>query len=357
MPDVLLFGATGYTGRLTARALARRGASFAVAGRNKTKVEAIAREVGAADARIADAGDLDALRRAVADCRVLLTCVGPFVRYGNGAVRAALAEGVHYIDSTGEGAFIRSLLEQDGAARERGIAMAPAMGFDEVPADVGLRIAVDGLDRADATATYAVPTTPSIGTLRSALGIMLGEGCCLVDGRPQPFHAADESRVAPMPPPLGPKPAISAPLSIGDIASLHDDLRSFKPFVTSGGAQRAALRWARRPAGLFVGSAPGRRILEAVFRRLPEGPDEQGRRKRWTVLIEVSAAGRRRNVSLQGSDVYGLTAELLSAAAIEMAGDGYDRAGVLSPVQAFGLDFLRELLHSSGVEIQVFEPG
>src|SRR5918992_1523075 len=164
MPDVLLFGATGYTGRLTAGALARRGASFVVAGRNREKLEQLATSTGAADARVAEAGDVDALVHALRDVRVLITCVGPFMKMGDTAVEAALRAGVHYVDSTGEGPFIRRLIDErhDDAVRA-GIAMAPAMGFDEVPGDVVSSLAVHGMDRPELALTYAVPRGPSAG--------------------------------------------------------------------------------------------------------------------------------------------------------------------------------------------------
>ncbi|MEA2460537.1 MAG: hypothetical protein QOH90_714, partial [Actinomycetota bacterium] len=204
MPEVLLFGATGYTGRLTARALSRRGVSFAIAGRNRSKLEALAATVGDPQIRIAEAGDTPGLVKALEGCRVLITCVGPFVEMGDTAVEAALEAGVNYIDSTGEGTFIAKLIERDSDARSAGIAMAPAMGFDEVPGDVAATLACDGMPNAELDVTYAVPRTASLGTIRSTLGIILSEGPWLEDGRTRMISAGEETRWAPMPPPLGP---------------------------------------------------------------------------------------------------------------------------------------------------------
>src|SRR5688500_1772647 len=145
MPDVLLFGATGYTGSLTAEALGRRGASFAVAGRSADKLEALAARTGATDARVAEVGDTDALTAALSDVKVMITCVGPFGQLGNTAAEAAIRAGVHYVDSTGEMSFIdRLVATYDERARAAGIVMAPAMGFDEVPADVAVTLATEG---------------------------------------------------------------------------------------------------------------------------------------------------------------------------------------------------------------------
>src|SRR5687767_5757329 len=107
MPDVSLFGATGFTGRLTAQALARRGVSFAIAGRDREKLERLADEFEPRpDVRVAAVGDVHALAAALEDVKVLITCVGPFTELGDTAVEAALRARVHYIDSTGEGTFI-----------------------------------------------------------------------------------------------------------------------------------------------------------------------------------------------------------------------------------------------------------
>lgn len=355
MPDILLFGATGYTGRLTAAALGARGASFALAGRNPSKLEALASEVGAEDARVAEAGNPETLVRALDDCKVLITCVGPFVDHGAAAVEACLATGTHYIDSCGEGTFVAALLDRDAEARGAGITMAPAMGFDEAPCDLGVALAVDGLHRPDVVVTYAVPTTPSGGTLRSALGTLLSPGARIVDGAPEDLHLADQRRVSPMPPPLGPKPAMSAPLAIGHLAPRHADVASFGTFVTTNPLLRTMARATRVPLSGFVKSAAGKKLVGAALAHVPEGPDDRARRKRWTILIEARSGPRWRNVTLQGEDFYGLTAELLSAGALAMSGEGHDRVGVLSPVQAFGTTLLEEELRRFGVSITAFD--
>src|SRR5688572_29076595 len=204
MPDILLFGATGYTGRLTAEALARKGASFAIAGRNKSKLYALADETDGPEVRVASVGDVDSLVAALDGVKVMITCVGPFMELGDTAVEAALRAGVHYIDSTGEGTFVSRLIERDAEAREAGIVMAPCMGFDEVPADVAATLATEGMDKADLIVTLAVPQIASRGTIRSALGIIAEPGQWVRHGQSIKIRAGQERRWAPMPPPLGP---------------------------------------------------------------------------------------------------------------------------------------------------------
>ena len=346
MPDVLVFGATGYTGRLVAHALAERGASFALAGRDRTKLERLASATGNPDVRVASVGDIDALVAALGDCRVLLTCVGPFSELGWTAVEAALRARVHYLDSTGEAAFVGRLTERHDEARAAGIAMAPCIGFDEVPGDAAATLAAEGLVRPDVVLTYALPSNGSRGTVKSALGIITGRGPWIADGEQVSITPGQHERWSPMPPPLGPKAAVSFPLANGHLVPLHVDVNSLELYVTCGTRQRIGmklglplLRTAYKLPLVRDACNRGVHRLQRV-----EGPEEGQRRKWWTILAEARSQGKWRNVSVMGRDVYGLTAALLAAGAMRMAQPDYDRSGVLAPVQALDLDFLEKIL-------------
>ncbi len=357
MPDILLFGATGYTGRLTAAALARRGASFAIAGRNKAKLYALADETDGPEVRIASVGDEDALVTALEDVKVLITCVGPFVELGQTAVEAALRAKVHYIDSTGEGPFVAQLIERDAEARDAGIVMAPCMGFDEVPIDVAATLATEGMEKAELVLTYAVALGLSKGTIRSALGVATSEGQWIRDGRPVMIRAGVERRWAPMPPPLGPKPAVGFPLAEGFLAPLHLDLESLKLFATSGTLQRLGIDYGLPVIGKVMNTSWGRKLFETALRPLPEGPSEERRAKgKWTLLAEATSGKQWRNVAVTGRDVYGPTAEFLATGALRMAADDFEGAGVKAPVDAVGLDTLQKEMVANNISIDVYEP-
>ena len=355
MPDILLFGATGYTGRLTAHALARRGADFAIAGRSRAKLESLASETGDPEIKVAAVGDVDALADALAGVKVLITCVGPFVELGDTAVEAALKARCHYVDSTGEGVFIRRLIdERDEAARAAGIAMAPALGFDEVPADVAATLATEGFTNSDLTLTYALPSTPSSGTAKSVIGIVCSEGHWIVDGDVIEIRAGQHQRWAPMPPPLGPRLSVSYPLAEGHLAPLHLDLHNLRIYGTAARGQALALKALPllKPVITF---GPVQSALEGLIDRTVKPPEGKGRNAPWTILAEATAPGQRRNVALAGRDVYGLTAETLTAAALRMTEDDFSATGVLSPVQAVGIDRLQKELIDFGVSIETYE--
>ena len=356
MPEVLLFGATGYTGRLTARALHERGASFVLCGRDRPRLEALAPELGGAEVRVADVGDVGSLVRALDGVKVMITCVGPFVELGSTAVEAALRAGVHYIDSTGEGEFITRLFERDADARAAGIAMAPALAFDEVPADVAATLATQGMTDPDLVLTYAVPTFASPGTVVSSLGIIAGRAPWIVNHETVWVGAGERERWAPMPPPLGPKPSISAPLAELYLAPRHLDLKGLKLFVTAGTPQRSALRLGLPVLRAALGVPPVRSAINAALRRVVPAPSpEQGARRRFTILAEARDADAWRNVAVSGADVYGLSAQLLAAGAMHMASTEYDRKGVVAPAQAIDVDVLQKELIDHGVAIDVYE--
>jgi short subunit dehydrogenase-like uncharacterized protein len=356
MPDVLLFGATGFTGRLTAHALARRQVDFAIAGRDRTKLLALASEVGDPEVRIAAVGDVDALVSALGDVRVLISCVGPFIDLGDTAVDAALRAGVHYLDSTGEGQFIARLAEsRSDDAHAASVAMVPAMGFDEVPGDVAATLATQDLESPELTVTYAVPSSASSGTARTVPRILASAGRFIENGRIVEVRAGQRRRWSPMPSPLGPRPAASFPLSLLEVAPLHLNLSSLETYVTTSSAQQVAMKAALPMLRASLAIGPVERALKSALGRVP-GPGVEARKKKWTILAEARGSNGFRNVVVRGADVYGLTAETLAAGAAHMAEKSYQRSGVLSPVQAMGLDFLQKELIDQSVSIETYGP-
>ncbi|MGG8405240.1 saccharopine dehydrogenase family protein, partial [Streptomyces sp. 12297] len=199
--DVVLFGATGFVGELTAEYLAGHapaGCRWALAGRSKEKLERLRERLARQHPHcaelpllVADARDGAALRELAAATRVLATTVGPYVWYGEGLVAACAEAGTDYVDLTGEPEFVdRMFLRYDARARETGARIVHACGFDSVPHDlgvwftvqqlpVGVPLRVDGFVRSNALF--------SGGTLASALTAM-GRG-------PQALAAARERRL------------------------------------------------------------------------------------------------------------------------------------------------------------------
>jgi len=131
---VLVYGANGYTGVLIAEEMQRRGLDTLIAGRNRGAIEALGRRLGFAT-RVFDLDDPAAIRPAFEGVALLLNCAGPFSRTAAPLLEACLAQRVHYLDITGEIDVFALCHRADARARERGIVVAPGVGFDVVPTD------------------------------------------------------------------------------------------------------------------------------------------------------------------------------------------------------------------------------
>ncbi|HEX7841659.1 MAG TPA: saccharopine dehydrogenase NADP-binding domain-containing protein, partial [Kofleriaceae bacterium] len=137
--DIVLFGATGFTGRLVADylagAAAREPLRWAIAGRNRDKLEALGLGVPIA---IGDALDPAAMRALARRTTVVCTTAGPFARYGSELVAACAEAGTHYCDLTGEVPWMRGMIDAHHArARASGARIVHTCGFDSIPSDLG----------------------------------------------------------------------------------------------------------------------------------------------------------------------------------------------------------------------------
>src|SRR4051794_2302803 len=181
---IIIFGATGFTGRLVAERLAVQGASPVLAGRTEASVRELAERLGA-EWRVADALRRNSVFALLERGDVLVSTVGPFAKWGEPAVRAAIAAGGTYIDSTGEAAFIRRVSGEFGPPAERaGASLLTAMGYDFVPGALAAALALEEAGAAVRVdiGYYAFGMTPSAGTRASSVGILLDDSHAFRDG-------------------------------------------------------------------------------------------------------------------------------------------------------------------------------
>ena len=145
--DIIVYGATGYTGRLVAEYLSQEyaddsGLRWAMAGRSQSKLEAVRDEINApADTPlvVADTGDADSLRAMAERTRVVLTTVGPYQLYGSDLVRICAETGTDYVDLCGEPAWMRQMIDAHGeTAKQSGARIVFSCGFDSIPFDLGV---------------------------------------------------------------------------------------------------------------------------------------------------------------------------------------------------------------------------
>jgi short subunit dehydrogenase-like uncharacterized protein len=151
--DVVLYGASGFVGKQTVQYFARHAASqpvhWAIAGRNRQKLEAVREAVGIdVDVLVADSQDQAAIDAIVSQTRVLLTTAGPFALYGDALVDACIRFKTHYVDITGESPWVRTLIDRyHTQAAIDGTRIIPCCGFDSVPSDLGTYLIVRYLPR------------------------------------------------------------------------------------------------------------------------------------------------------------------------------------------------------------------
>jgi short subunit dehydrogenase-like uncharacterized protein len=341
---IAVYGATGYTGRLVAGELRRRGLDFVLCGRDAGKLRALADSLGDPDVRAAGVGDRDALRHAFGDCAAVINCAGPFTLHGEPVVRAAVETGTHYVDTTGEQPFMKLVADRyDEPAQAAEVAVVPAMGFDYVPGDLVCRVvARDHEPVGELRLAYAVTGFgASRGTLKSTFELMKGGDVVWEDGSWKPADAGPMRSSVVFPEPFGRQVAAKYPC--GEIVTVprHTRVRTIVARLAVSTMAPVGPFAPLLPA-LMAGSGlamrtPLRGALQAAVGALPEGPGEEARRAaRFVIVVEaVGEDGSSGRGTVFGSDVYGLTAVTSVHGASLLADSSYDRSGVLSPASAF----------------------
>lgn len=361
MPDssrILLFGATGYTGDLTARALVARGARPTLIGRNGARLAALADELGL-DSAVADADDLSALAALVDPGDVLVSTVGPFLRHGEPAVQVAAEVGADYLDSTGEGTFIRRAFEKWGPiAARKDAALLTAFGFDFVPGSLAGALA---LERAGDAATrldigyFVRGFGTSGGTRASIAGMLFEDGYTYADGAVQ--TARTGRRIARFD--VGGRTLTGVSLPAAEHFALPTsypqlkDVEVYLGMPATAGRGLGATALLTTPAGRLE---PLKKISLAVVDRVVKGstggPTAAERAAVHATLVANAYSGSGEllaSVTLDGNDPYDFTAEILAWGAIRAAAGGIKATGAVGPVGAFGLDQLADGCASAGL--------
>lgn len=359
-PRIVVFGATGYTGEHTARALVARGASPVLAARSKDKLEALASELGGLETLVADVSRPESVKALVARGDVLLSTVGPFARWGEPAVAAAIEAGATYIDSTGEPAFIRRVFDEFGPrAAHAGSGLLTAFGYDWVPGNLagGLALRDAGDSAVRVEVGYFGGNQMSGGTRASIVQATLGRSFAYRGGtlRTEPAGRRVGSFELPG---KGSRTAIS----VGGtehfgLPEIHPGLRDVDVMVGQHGPHVRAMPLISQAMN-FALSAPGvrTRMLDFAAGRVKGstgGPDEQARAgSKATVMARAFAPSGEQlsEVTLEGVNPYTFTFEILAWGAIELADGRLLGRGAVSPVEAFELDQLEEGVGSAGIE-------
>ncbi|MFI1921719.1 MULTISPECIES: trans-acting enoyl reductase family protein [unclassified Streptomyces] len=375
--DIVLFGATGFVGTLTAEYLAAHapdGLRWAIAGRGGEKLERLRERLGG-DVGVlrADVSDPASLRALAEQARVVATTVGPYVSYGEELVAACADTGADYLDLTGEPEFVDLMyVRHDARARETGARLLHACGFDSVPHDLGVYFTVRQLPEGvplTVDGFVSVDATFSGGTFASALGQFARGRQMLAAARERGRHEPrlmGRRAAAPVGPPRF-APEVGAwalPLPTIDPQIV---LRSARALPRYGPDFRyrhyAAVR--RLPVALggvaAVGTLAAAAQLPPARRWLSdrlkpgEGPSAQKRARSWfSVRFVGEGGGRRVCTEVAGGDPgYDETAKMFAEAALALACDDLPpTAGQVTTAVAMG-DALTGRLTRAGVRFRV----
>ncbi|MGC9376465.1 saccharopine dehydrogenase family protein [Streptomyces sp. MH13] len=377
--DIVLFGATGFVGELTAEYLAAHapdGLRWAIAGRSEEKLRRLRERLpGAADVGVlrADVSDPASLRELAGQARVVATTVGPYVRYGDALVAACAETGTDCLDLTGEPEFVDlTYVRHDARARETGARLVHACGFDSVPHDLGVYVTVRQLPEGVPLTVDGFVTADAAfsgGTFASALGQFARVRQLRDAARERRRHEprlVGRRAVTPTGAPrfAGEVGAWALPLPTIDAQIVR---RSAKALDRYGPDFRyrhyAAVRHLPvavggvAAVGALVAAAqvpPARRWLTGRFES-GDGPGPEKRAKSWfSVRFVGEGGGRKVFTEVAGGDPgYDETAKMFAEAALALALDDLPpTAGQVTTAVAMG-DALIERLRAAGIRFRV----
>ena len=384
---VVVFGATGFTGGLTAEYLAANlpaDAKWALAGRNRSKLEAVRARLAAinpaaADLELlhADTGEPDTLRVVAESAQVVISTVGPYLEYGEPLVAACAAAGTDYVDLTGEPEFIdRMYLRHHATAVDTGARLVHACGFDSIPHDLGAMFTVAQLpDDVPLTVRGVVRSNAMIsgGTLHSGLGQLsrlramqrAAAARKQVEPRPANRRARAAGTAARRDSALGlwllPLPTVDPQIVARSAAARVDYGPDFTYAHYAGIHNPAVLAGAAVGLAGFVAAAQVPPLRRFIGARIPQGdgPSESRRARSWfTVDFVGDGGGQRVHTQVRGGDPgYGETAKMLAEAAMSLVfDDNPSTAGQVTTATAMGENLLRRLA-AAGITFTVLDPG
>ncbi|WP_280497411.1 saccharopine dehydrogenase family protein [Nocardia asiatica] len=406
--DLVLFGATGFVGKLTARYLADaapESARVALAGRSLDKLTAVRAGLGpkAADwgLVVADSTDRAALDELAARTKVVVTTVGPYLRYGMPLVAACAANGTHYADLTGEPLFIRDAIDaHHEQAVATGAKIVNSCGYDSIPSDLSVyqlyrRTVEDNTgELVDTTLVASLKGGVSGGTIDSGRAMMEAIAADPAKGKvlSHPYSLSPDKS---MDPDVGRQsdqalsrasaidPSLDGWVSTfvmaahntkivrrtnGLLGWVYGKNFRYREVMSAGRSRVAPLVAAGMAGGIVAGmtagallsrASAGRKLLDRVLPKPGTGPSEKARTSGWfsmkTFVHTTSGAKYVATFAGKGDPGYQATAVLLGESGLCLAFDTDKQpelAGVLTPAAAMG-DALTERLRAAGMTITV----
>ncbi|MEM7280023.1 MAG: saccharopine dehydrogenase NADP-binding domain-containing protein [Pseudomonadota bacterium] len=381
---IVVYGATGYTGKLVADYLNQRYGvggeiSWAMAGRSQDKLEATRDELGvASDATmiVADAGDPESLRSMVERASVVLTTVGPYQLYGSDLVAMCAQAGTDYVDLCGEPNWMREMINsQDATARQSGARIVFSCGFDSIPFDLGVWFLQD-----NAIQTHGSPVPRVRGRVRDIKGVW--SGGTLASFRATRAAVAENPELATtLMDPFALTPGFQGAPQPHGMKPMYDDvLESWvAPFmmaiINTKTIHRSNMLQNHRYGEQFVydemlitgpgdqGEAAAKAVaadtsMETDQTQPGEGPTKQQREEGYYDLLFVGEAADgsliRAAVTGDMDPGYGSTSKMIAEAAVcLLENPELGSGGVLTPAAAMGGSLVHRLQNNAGLSFKL----
>lgn len=335
----MIYGATGYTGRLCLEEAVRRGARPIIGGRTAAALDALAREHGV-EGRVFGLDDSAKAATGVQGCVAVLHCAGPFSATHRPMLDACARAGAHYLDITGEIDVFEHVHARDRALRQARIAAIPGVGFDVVPTDC-----------VAALLKRALPEATCLRLAFKALGGGMSPGTTktVLEGLPKGAFVRREGRLVCVPLaskqetfPFADGAASSVLVSWGDVSTAYfsTGIPNIEVYMAASEEQVRMLHWVRR-LSWAIGLGPVQSALRAYIAKRVKGPSEEQRaRGESQIYGEVTGpAGRRAAMTLRTPDGYTHTVDA-ALAAVGRVLEGGIAPGAHTPSTAFGADFV-----------------
>lgn len=354
---VVVYGASGYTGRLVCEFLRQYQVPFVAAGRNAERIQETMDHLPGIETAdyevIAVDNTVEALTDLFEGRQVVCNTVGPFERFGEPVVQAALAAGIHYLDTTGEPAFIQMIADKYGAGfKAKGLAMAPSTAYMYIPVDIGAHICLEEGDIDTLEAVTAGTFVPTFASTQSIYSLFSHDAKYLKNNKMESWLPGKGYEVA------VPGFAVNQlvhPWAGGNLPLVfkdHPQVHTVRQF--SGNTDR----------DLMEGLIALQQQFETDVRSLPKDEQKVALDKivdeieafmppRELTLIHrscdivtgVGSAGGKK-VVIQSTSPYTQTGLFQAATAVKLMADGADKAGFVSPCQAVGHKYLLGQLKS-----------
>jgi len=339
---VLLYGATGYVGKLIAEFAKKDSLDIILAGRNQDSVSAQAKKLGL-EFRVFGLDNRAAIEQGIADVSVVINCAGPFSFSAKALVDACLKVGTHYTDIAGEVPEFEALLERDAEAKAAGIMLLPGIGFGVVPTDCLAVYLSSKLPTANKlTLIYETEGGVSQGTANTVLPNLHTMGVVRKQGQLQTVRAAAKSLKFDLG--AGLVTAVTNPWRADLVTAYYSTKIDNIEVYTVFPSPLPLLMQSSRYLGWIFDSSLFQSSLKSLLKKLPPGPTESERAKGKTRVLGIveDKTGKQIKARLEGPEAYDLTI-LTAIAIIKHILQGEIKSGFQTPGYLYGADLILEI--------------